>query len=64
MGPGRSGGGETWHAAAVVVGKRRSPSKQRGAETRVAHSPVEAKAKEEARLVELLAQNMLLQVLG
>ena len=47
-----------------MVGKRRSPSKQRRAETRAARSLVEAKAKEEARLVELLAQNMLLEVLG
>ena len=47
-----------------MVGKRRSPFKQRGAETRAAHSLVEAKAKQEARLVELLAQNMRLEVLG
>jgi hypothetical protein len=50
--------------AAVKVGKRRSPCQQRRAEARVAQSLADAEVEEEARLVELLAQNLLLEERG
>jgi hypothetical protein len=48
----------------VKAGKRRSPCQQRRAEARAAQSLAEAEAEEEARLAELLAQNLLLEELG
>ena len=47
-----------------LEGERRSPSKQRRAESRAARGLAEAEAEEEARLAELLAQNLMLEELG
>jgi hypothetical protein len=58
------GAGPGWVVVVVVVGKRHSPSEQRRAKARVAHNLAEAEAEEEARLAELLAQNLLLEELG